>query len=382
MKYRKFGKLKEEVSQLGFGTMRLPLNSRDPKDIDQEKTTYLIRYAIDHGVNYVDTAWPYHGGMSEQAVGKALSDGYREKVHLATKLPSFLIKTPEDFDRFLDRQLENLQTDRIDFYLIHTLNRIWWPKLVELGLFDFIERAKASGKVKYVGFSFHDTIEIFKDIVDGWDWDFCQIQLNFMDETYQAGVEGLRYAAGKGMGVVIMEPLKGGKIVKPNPRAEKIWAKSDIVRTPAEWAFRWLADFPEVSIVLSGMGSLQEVVENLLTMSDASANSLKPEELELVGEVRDMYRKYIKIPCTACGYCMPCPYGVTIPRSLELYNDLFMFETPKEANRVYWGFFTEQNRASNCRKCGACEAKCPQNLKIMDLLELVHEKMVESKNMG
>lgn len=379
MKYRTLGRTGEEVSLLGFGTMRLPLASRDPKDIDREQTTRLIRYAIDHGVNYVDTAWPYHGGMSEAAVGEALADGYREKVHLATKLPSWLVTKPEEFDRFLDQQLENLKTDRIDFYLIHTLNRQFWPKLKALGLFDFIKRAKASGKVGHVGFSFHDTLDIFKEIVDGWEWDFCQIQLNYMDEAYQAGVEGLKYAAAKGMGVVIMEPLKGGKIVKPNPRAEKLWAKSDKVRTPAEWAFRWLADFPEVSVVLSGMGSHLEVVENILTMSDAEAGGLDAGDKALIAEVRDMYRKYIKIPCTACGYCMPCPYGVRIPRSLELYNDMFMFETPKEANRVYWGFFTEENRASNCRRCGACEAKCPQNLKIMDLLEMVHKKMEEIK---
>ena len=379
MKYRKFGKIGDEVSLLGFGTMRLPTHNGNPKDIDLEKTTKLIRYAIDHGVNYVDTAWPYHGGMSEKAVGKALSGGYREKVHLATKLPSWLVNGPDDFDKLLDKQLENLGTDRIDYYLIHTLNRKWWPKLKEAGLFDFIKRAKESGKVGYVGFSFHDTIDIFKDIVDGWDWDFCQIQLNFMDEEYQAGVEGLKYAAAKGLGVVIMEPLKGGKIVKPNPRAEKIWAKADVVRTPSEWAFRWIADFPEVSVVLSGMGELEEVVENILTMSDAEPGKLSRKEHEIIGEVRDMYRKYIKIQCTACGYCMPCPYGVRIPRSLELYNDMFMFDTPKEANRVYWGFFTEENRASNCRKCGLCETKCPQDLKIMDLLELVDEKMREIK---
>ncbi len=379
MKYRKFGKIGDQVSLLGFGTMRLPTNSENPKDINFEKTTKLIRYAIDHGVNYVDTAWPYHGGMSEKAVGQALSGGYREKVKLATKLPSWLVNEPDDFDVLLDKQLENLGTDRIDYYLIHTLNRKWWPKLKEAGLFDFIKRAKASGKVGYVGFSFHDTIDIFKDIVDGWDWDFCQIQLNFMDEEYQAGVEGLKYAAAKGLGVVIMEPLKGGKIVKPNPRAEKIWAKADTVRTPSEWAFRWIADFPEVSVVLSGMGELEEVVENILTMSDAEPGKLSRREHEIIGEVRDMYRKHIKIQCTACGYCMPCPYGVRIPRSLELYNDMFMFDTPKEANRVYWGFFTEENRASNCRKCGLCETKCPQNLKIMDLLELVDEKMREIK---
>jgi predicted aldo/keto reductase-like oxidoreductase len=380
MKYRKFGKIDEEVSLLGFGTMRLPTNNGNLKDIDLEKTTKLIRYAIDHGVNYVDTAWPYHGGMSEKAVGKALSDGYREKVHLATKLPSFLVNKPEDFDDFLDQQLKNLQTDRIDYYLIHTLNKVWWPKLKELGLFEFIERAKASGKVKYVGFSFHDSIEVFKDIVDGWDWDFCQIQLNFMDEEYQAGVEGLKYAAAKGLGVVVMEPLKGGKIVKPNPRAEKLWAKADKVRTPPEWAFRWVADFPEVSVVLSGMGELDEVVENILTMSEAEPGSLTRDEHELIGEVRDMYKKYIKIQCTACGYCMPCPYGVNIPRNLELYNDTFMFDVPKEANRAYWGFFTEANKASNCRRCGICEAACPQGLKIMDLLELVDEKMNEIKD--
>jgi len=379
MKYRKFGKLDENVSLLGFGTMRLPLNGTDPKDINIDMTKDIIRYGIDHGVNYVDTAWPYHGGMSEKAVGEALSDGYREKVHLATKLPSFSVNKPEDFDYFLDKQLENLKTDRIDFYLIHTLNRIWWPKLKELGLFDFIKRAKASGKVKYVGFSFHDSIDVFKDIVDGWDWDFCQIQLNFMDEKYQAGVEGLKYAASKGMGVVIMEPLKGGKIVRPNPRAEKIWAKMETVRTPAEWAFKWLANFPEVKVVLSGMSRKEDLVENILTMSNAESNSLDTKEMEIINEVRDMYRKYLKIPCTACGYCMPCPYGINIPRNLELYNDTFMFEFPEEANRAYWGFFTEATRASNCRRCGACESKCPQNLKIMDLLELVHDKMLETK---
>lgn len=373
MQYRKFGKCNIDVSALGFGCMRLPFLDGDDSKINEEEATKLIRYAIDNGVNYIDTAYPYHKGNSELLVGKALKDGYREKVMLATKSPVWLVKSYEDFHKYLDEQLEKLQTDHIDMYLLHALGKDRWEKLKELNVFKFIEEALSSGKIKHIGFSFHDELPVFKEIVDSYDWDFCQIQYNYMDTEYQAGEEGLKYAAAKGMAVIVMEPLKGGKLAKNPPKeVVELWNTAENKRTPADWALSWIWNRPEVSLLLSGMGELDQVEENIRIASKAEINSLAKEELDLVSKVNEKYNQLIKVNCTACNYCMPCPFGVNIPRNFSLLNESSMYEDLKGYSFAYNNFMAEKERANICAECGVCETKCPQNLPIRQHLKEVH----------
>ena len=367
---RKMGKTGEEVSALGFGCMRLP-TLQDGK-IDLPEATKMLRFAIDNGVNYVDTAWGYHNGESEPFVGEALKGGYRERVHLATKLPSWLIKTREDMDHYLDEQLKRLQTDSIDFYLIHALNRRFWKNLKENDLFDFMDKALEQGKIKHIGFSFHDTLEVFKEIVDSYNWEFCQIQYNYVDLKYQAGAEGLRYASKKNMGIVIMEPLRGGRLAnRVPPEVAELWKSAPKKRTPAQWALRWLWNDPDIGVVLSGMSNMDQVKENIETAKRAVPESLTPEELDLVAEVGRVYRSRTGVGCTGCNYCMPCPNNVFIPTAFEFYNIALMFDDAKEAKRSYNLFVKEENRASKCIECGKCEELCPQRIAIIEKLKEV-----------
>jgi predicted aldo/keto reductase-like oxidoreductase len=311
------------VSALGFGAMRLPIIGKDMAKIDEPQAKHMIRYAIDHGVNYIDTAYPYHMGQSEPVVGRALHDGYREKVKLATKLPSWLIHSIEDCDRYLNEQLQRLQTETIDFYLLHGLNREFWPKLRDLELFKWIERAVADGRIQHVGFSFHDQYEIFEEIVDTYHgWTFCQIQYNYVDVDFQAGTKGLKYAADKGLAVVVMEPIRGGQLAKEPPEPiKKIWGAALRQRTLPEWSLQWVWNQPEVSVVLSGMSTMKQVEENVAFAERSRPGTLKAEELALLDRVREAYQDLAPIPCTNCMYCMPCPNGVNIPRIFEIYND-------------------------------------------------------------
>ncbi|MGW8323349.1 MAG: aldo/keto reductase, partial [Thermodesulfobacteriota bacterium] len=254
MKYRPFGALDWQVSVLGFGAMRLPIIGNDETRIDEPEAVRMIRHAIDHGVNYVDTAYPYHGGNSERVVGRALGDGYRERVKLADKLPPWFVTKAQDFDRILDEQLDRLQTDHIDFYLLHGMNREFWPRFRDLGAIQWAEDAIKDGRIRHLGFSFHDEYEVFREIVDDYDqWAFCQIQYNYMDVEYQAGIKGLDYAAGKGLPVVVMEPIRGGQLAKePPPPVAKLLAASPKRRSPADWALQWVWSQPGVTVVLSG----------------------------------------------------------------------------------------------------------------------------------
>jgi len=356
--------------------MRLPIIGDDYSQVDEEKTIEMIRYAIDHGVNYVDTAYPYHMGNSERVVGRALSEGYRERVFLATKSPVWQVERYEDFERYLDEQLERLRTDYIDMYLMHTLNEVNWTKIKELRFWDFFEKAKSEGKIKFAGFSFHDKYPIFREIVDGYDgWDFCQIQLNYMDVNYQAGVKGLKYASSKGLAVVIMEPLKGGKLARLPSRALEILRKSGRDWSPVEWAFRWLANFPEVSTILSGMSSLDQVKENIEIVSCAMPGSLTEQDLKVLDEVRRTIESLAVINCTECGYCMPCPNGVNIPGNFRLYNETIVFEDLWWGRWVYGWFEAGKTSASFCIECGECLRRCPQKLDIPALLKKVHERL-------
>lgn len=361
----------EQLSILGMGCMRLPqTDPNDSKSIDETHAIKMIRYAIDHGVNYVDTAYPYHGGESEPLVRRALRDGYREKVQLATKLPTWLVHTHEDLDHYLDEQLERLGTDKIDFYLLHALNRDRWETLKRVDFRRFLERALHNGKIRYAGFSFHADRANFKEIVDAYDWTFCQIQYNYLDEDFQAGKEGLEYAAGKGLGIIVMEPLRGGKITGEIPPAiSSIWNEAPQPHTSAEWGLRWVWNHPEVAVVLSGMSTLDQVKENLHTAEQGNAHSLTEKELALIERVKAEYKRRIKVDCTTCGYCLPCPNSVNIPDCFSRYNSAFLFENVEEAKKMYTTFVPESQRASQCISCGECEDTCPQQLPIRDALQ-------------
>ncbi|HUT86683.1 MAG TPA: aldo/keto reductase [Candidatus Heimdallarchaeota archaeon] len=373
MQYRTFEKLDWKPSALGFGAMRLPVIDNDPARIDEPQAIQMIRYAVDHGVNYIDTAYPYHGGHSEPFLALVLQNGYRKKVKLATKLPSWLIESPGDFDRYFTEQLERLQTDHIDFYLLHGLNKDYWTNLRQMGVLEWVESKMAKGHISHLGFSFHDSFDVFKEIVDAYDnWTFCQIQYNYMDVDYQAGKRGLKYAAEKGLGVVIMEPLRGGQLTKnPPPPVARLWATAPRKRTPADWGLQWVWNQPEVSVVLSGMSAMQHVAENIASADRAGVGTLSKDELALIDRVRDAYRKLTPIPCTSCRYCMPCPNGVNIPRILEIYNDATMYNDNRAA-RIAYQWVEEQQRADLCIECRQCEDLCPQDLPIAEWLKKAH----------
>lgn len=383
MYYREFGNLGFKISTFGIGCMRLPLllqpdGSTDPSKIDEVEAIKMIRYGIDNGVNYIDTAYGYHGGNSEIVTGKALKDGYREKVKLATKLPVWLANSYEDFGKLLDEQLAKLQVDYIDFYLLHALNKNSWEKVKDMGVLEFLDKAVEAGKIKHPGFSFHDELPVFKSIIDSYDWKMCQIQLNFLDENYQAGVEGLRYAGSKNIPVVIMEPLRGGRLARNIPEdILKVWNSYHIKRSPVEWAFRWLYNFPEVTVILSGVSTMEQLKENIEIFKNAAPNSMTEEELELVAQVKAIYESRTKVDCTACNYCMPCPSGVDIPRIFSLYNTASMFNEYAEQSKHYERLIEENKDASNCVECSQCEGACPQNIAIIDMLKEAHEALTK-----
>lgn len=374
MQYRTFGRLDWKVSALGFGAMRLPRIDDDPGQIDEPEAKRMLRYAIDHGVNYVDTAYPYHRETSESFLGRALQDGYRERIKLATKMPCWKIETPEDFDRFLNEQLEKLQTDHIDFYLLHSLNANSWPKVRDQGVLRWAEGAIADGRIGYLGFSFHDQYEVFQEIVDATDlWTFCQIMYNYMDIEHQAGMKGLQYAAARGLAVVIMEPIRGGRLSKVvPPTVEAIWDSAPTKRTPADWALQWVWNHPEVSVVLSGMSAMEHVVENIDSARRSGPGTLTADVLALYDRVREAYEALSAVPCTDCRYCLPCPNGVNIPRVFEIYNDMMMYGDENGAQMAYDVFMNADERADLCIECGECLEKCPQNIEIPDWLARAH----------
>jgi len=380
MLYRRIPKNGDELSILGFGCMRLPL--KEDGTIDEERAMKQVRYAIDHGVNYVDTAWPYHLKESEPFLGRALANGYREKVKVATKLPSWLVENQEDMDRYLKAQLVKLKTDHIDYYLMHGLVGYLWDKVEKCGVTGFLDKAKADRRIMNAGFSFHGTREDFKRIVDGYDWDFCQIQYNFLDEKNQAGTAGLEYAASKGIGVIVMEPLRGGNLARLVPPViAEMWDEAQEKRTPSEWALRWVWNHPEVTVALSGMNEETHIEENLAIADKAYPNSLTEAELQLVKKVAQKYRELMKTDCTGCGYCMPCPAGVEIPICFESYNNLLVFGNVSEKQLRYairlGGVLSggKPGLASQCIQCGECMEKCPQNLKIPALLKAVADEL-------
>ena len=383
MLYRAIPKTGDELSILGFGCMRLPV-TKDGQ-IDEPRATRQLHDAIDRGVNYLDTAWPYHAGESENFLGRALADGYRDKVRIATKLPSWMIKCRADMDFYLNAQLEKLQTDHIDYYLVHALTGNLWDHLESLNVIEFLDKAKADGRIVNAGFSFHGMLEDFKRIVDGYLWEFCQIQYNYLDEQNQAGTEGLEYAASRDLGVVIMEPLRGGNLglPEPPPDVDAIWKTAAVNRTPVEWALRWVWNRPEVTVVLSGMNEEAHIEENLAIASQAHPNSLTEDELDLVVEASRKYKTLMKVGCTGCGYCMPCSSDVAIPVCFEVYNKMHMFGNVDEAKFMYAirmsGMISgSPGYASQCVQCGECLEKCPQQIEIPDFMEMVTEELEDS----
>ena len=371
MQYRAFGKLEWRASALGFGAMRLPTLGDDSEMIDEAEATRMIRCAIDQGVNYVDTAYGYHRGNSELLVGRALRDGYREKVKLATKLPCWLVEKADDFDRLLDEQRAKLQTDVIDFYLLHALDAESWHKMRDLGVLSWAERAMVGGRFRHLGFSFHGSYEAFCEIVDAYDgWTFCQIQYNYMDEENQAGRRGLKHAADRGLAVVVMEPLRGGLLAGTvPPTIQALWDGAPVQRTAADWALQWLWDQPEVSLLLSGMSTMTQVEENLVSADRSALGALTADELNLVARARDEYQKLCPISCTDCKYCQPCPNNVAISRIFEIYNEAVMYNAVDRARHAYKQWIKEDERANCCLECGECEPKCPQGIAIVDWLK-------------
>jgi predicted aldo/keto reductase-like oxidoreductase len=352
--------------------MRLPtLNGA----IDEPTAARMMNTAVDNGINYIDTARPYHGGMSEPFVGRALR-GLRDKVQLATKLPSWLVKTREDLDFHLNEQLEQLQTDHIDFYLLHALSASRWENLLKLDIMGFMEKARAAGKIRYICFSFHDSLETFKKIVDSYAWDMCQIQLNFLDDNYQAGVTGLKYAREKDVGVVVMEPLKGGNISIAVPTDLQNAAQAAGYEKPTlvELGLRWVWNHPEVSLLLSGMSAPEQMTQNIESVAKGFPNTLTPKELDLVKQTKDLFISRMRVPCTSCAYCKPCPEGVDIPQCFMNLNNAAIsgnWEAQKSHYHYILADNREGNKASACVECGACETKCPQHIPIKEKLKEV-----------
>lgn len=380
MKYRKFGKLDWSASVLGFGCMRLPRrDSQDPASIDEEQATEMVHTAIEQGVNYFDTAYFYHRSQSERFLGRALQGGWRQRVHVATKSPVGSVESADDFQAKLDEQLDRLQVSQIDHYLLHGLSADSWARVQRLDLLKEAQKALDDGRIASMGFSFHDSFKVFREIVDAFDWTFCQIQYNYMDVANQAGRRGLRYAAEKGLAVVVMEPLLGGRLVKAPPAVQAVWDTARTPRTPAEWGLQWLWDQPEVTVVLSGMSELVQVQENIASASRSEIGSLKPSEKNLVARARAVYRNLSPIPCTQCGYCIPCPHGVAIPRNFGIYNDGAMYAAAEGARGAYQYWMKAEDRAANCEACHECESKCPQHIPISEWMPKVHAVLGEGQ---
>jgi predicted aldo/keto reductase-like oxidoreductase len=384
MQYRKMGSLDWQVSALGFGCMRLPPRRLNRMRAETEESIRLIRHGIDLGINYIDTAWFYHLGDSERIVGQALQDGYRERVHLVTKLPMPLVRATESFDRYLNAQLEKLQTECLDIYLFHGLNAGSFEKVKQLGLISKMEEAQRQGRIRHIGFSFHDTLPVFREIIDYYDWDVAQIQYNYMDTGIQATSEGLAYGHSKGIAMVIMEPLKGGQLANPPAKALAIMRAAGYERTPVDWALQFLWNSPEVAVVLSGMGNQQMVDENCASADRSGINSLSQEEEEVIARLAEAYRSGILVPCTACEYCMPCPEGVNIPQNFAILNNVAMEHsriTRWRVGRRYKNLAASEEtldrdnpngNASMCIACGECLEKCPQQINIPVELEKTH----------
>ncbi|MEG1441594.1 MAG: aldo/keto reductase [Oscillospiraceae bacterium] len=365
MNYRKLKNTGENVSILGLGCMRFPLKNINGKDVvDETESIKMIRHAIDNGVKYIDTAFIYHAGESETIVGKALRDGYREKVMLATKSFTPEIKSADDFDKMLDKQLEKLQTNTIDFYLQHCLSlNLWKEKVEKFGLLEKLKKAKSDGKIRHIGFSFHDDLDTFKMIVDSFDeWEFFQIQLNYADIAFQSGIEGLEYASKKGLDIIVMEPLRGGDLAMPTVNV--VDSLND-TKSLVEWGLDFVWNRPEVGVVLSGMSNLNQLNQNIEFASRATANMLSSSECEMLENAGKIFNSQVLAACTKCEYCMPCPMGIVIPDVMKAYN--MTTYAPENSKKLFKNMSVQPSACISCKKC---ENACPQHLKISEIMNL------------
>jgi len=364
------------LSILGMGCMRLPQKGGS---VDETRAIALIREAFEQGVNYFDTAYVYHSGKSESVLGAALDGEARKKVKIATKLPPYMVRKLENAHKILDTQLSRLRTDYIDYYLLHMLgDKAGFDRMCSLGVIKWLEGLKAQGKIHNIGFSFHGVKKDFEELIQAYSWDFCQIQYNYMDEKNQATKEGLELAATLGIPVIVMEPLRGGKLVNNLPQAVKdVFSQSGGNKSPAEWALRWVWNHPQVSLLLSGMSDERQLADNVQYASDANANSLTPAQLELFERVKVILQEITKVPCTACGYCMPCPSGVDIPACFSCYNEKYIMGK-RSATRSYFmstgALSAKPAYASQCTECGKCVSHCPQSIAIPDELKKVRKE--------
>jgi predicted aldo/keto reductase-like oxidoreductase len=377
MIYRQFRETGITLSQLGFGAMRFPLKERyDPTSIDEKNAKEMLYYAIDHGVNIVDSAWPYHRETSETFLGKALTPAYRDKVFLSTKMPMWLIQSKADRQKYFDEQRKRLQSDKIDMYLLHSLGTKSWATTREHDVLAFLEKMKAQEKIGYIGFSFHDKLPLFKEIVDAYPWTFCLIFLNYVDDEFQAGVGGLEYAHSKGLAVMIMEPLRGGKLCRNTPpEIIRLIAQTGRTQSPAEFALRWVFDRPEVCCVLSGMNTLEQVKQNIAFASIDHRNTVSVQEKELYKQAKAFFKARTQVACSECGYCTECPQKIPISFVLNMYNDAHMYNAFEQSQWMYRVFIKPENRADQCTACGECEEKCPQDIEIIGILEKAHKEL-------
>ena len=387
MNYRTFPKIDDcKISAIGFGLMRLPLLPNS-EEIDKEKTRELVKLAINQGINYFDTAYPYHNGKSETVFGEIVKEeNLRDKIYIADKMPVWNVEKEEDFYKILDEQLKKLQTSYIDFYLLHALNKDSWEKVKKLNGLTFLEKAKAEGKIKHIGFSFHDNLETFKKIVDEYEnFEFCQIQYNYIDEDTEKrpqnpGWQGLKYAGKKELGVIVMEPLRGGLLANPPVGVRNIFANAEVPRLPAEWAFRFVWENQEVVTALSGMNSEDQVLVNAAVASTAFPNSMPNAQIEVIKKAQAWFDSKIKVPCTGCRYCVPCPKGVSIPEIFDHYNTASMRGLLEENRKTFltdYKKLVEENHGANqCVNCGACAKLCPQHISIPEMLKEAHNSLI------
>jgi predicted aldo/keto reductase-like oxidoreductase len=373
VEYRSLGNTGLKVSPIGLGLMRLPLAEgkqgyTSSRGADVDKSVELMRYAIDHGINYLDTAFNYLHGESEKIVGRALQDGYRDKVILASKSPIWMIDSPDKFDSLLEKQLGRMKTDHLDVYLLHCVTKKDWENhVLPNKVVEHLLKAKEDGRVRYIGFSFHDTYDVFREVADYASWDICQLQLNYLDREFQGGLQAAEYAANKGMGVIAMEPLRGGHLVNVPDKVRQVFQQAHPNRPPVEWAFDFLWNRPEVSLLLSGMGTCEQIEQNIGFAQKAHVGMLSAADNAAYDAAEAAFKSYPTIPCTGCNYCSVCPEGVTIPYNFQTYNQYIL---SGNLARAKWEYATSiplnGATAAACIGCGTCEERCPQKIPISE----------------
>ncbi len=371
MEYRKMERIGVKTSLLGFGCMRFP--RKEDGSINEELAAEMLETAYQSGVNYFDTAYGYHGGESERFTGRVLDRFDRNSYYLATKLPCWLVHTREDVRRLFNEQLQKLNKEHVDFYLLHSLNKGQFDRMVSLGVLDVLDDLRKEGRIRYIGFSFHDSFDAFKYILEYRDWDFCQIQLNYMDTDIQAGLKGYELTEKLNIPLIVMEPVKGGSLARLPENVEGILKEVDPDRSTASWALRWVASLPNVKVVLSGMSDMDQVRDNLKTFDDFK--SLSDKEKQAVDAVVQAMRSRVKNGCTGCAYCMPCPSGVDIPENFRIWNEYGIYNNAGSTKWRWENQIDDSAKARNCIECGKCEEACPQNLSIREDLKTLQAEL-------